>query len=48
MNTRTAVYAVYVSGLFAIFSGVFAILFFWLEAHCLSGSAGQPAHIWGR
>jgi hypothetical protein len=47
MNTRTASFAAYFSGVFAILSGVFAILFFWLEAPYLSSSAGQQTHIWG-
>ncbi len=47
MNTRTAAYAAYLSGIFAILSGVCAILFFWLEAPYLSSGAGQQTHIWG-
>ncbi len=47
MNTRTAAYAAYLSGIFAILSGVCAILFFWLEAPYLSSGAVQQTHIWG-
>lgn len=47
MNTRTAAYAAYLSGIFAILSGVFASLFFWLEAPYLSSGASQQPLLWG-
>ena len=47
MDTRTPTYAAYLSGVFAILSAVFAILFFWLEAPGIANGAGQQPLIWG-
>jgi hypothetical protein len=47
MDTRTASYAAYLSGLFAILSAVFLILFFWLEAPDVANNGTQQPHIWG-
>lgn len=47
MKTRTAAYAANLSGVLAVLSGAFAILFFWLEAPYLSDGAGQQPLVWG-
>lgn len=50
MSTRISPYAgwaAYLSGLFAILSAVFLILFFGLEAPNLARSVVQEFHIWG-
>jgi hypothetical protein len=47
MNTRTASYAAYLSGFFAILSAVFGVLFFWLEAPGIANGAVQHPLVWG-
>lgn len=47
MNTRTAAYAAYLSGILAILSAVFLILFFWLEAPTMVNGVPQQPHVWG-
>ena len=50
LNTRIAPYAVwaaYLSGILAILSAAFLILFFWLEAPQSNATAGPDPLIWG-